>query len=77
VREQWVDDGSGWRKSVFAGGGTTLRTATLSDANDGGPNYSKVSLYFRRGILQEGTLYFADHRIGTTFDAVAPIAQER
>jgi hypothetical protein len=70
-REQWVNDGSGWRQSRFHGE-RRLHTVTLGAANGGGPNVSKVSLYYRRGLMKVGTLYFADHRIGTTFDAVAP-----
>jgi len=70
-REQWVNTGSGWQQSTLAGR-TRFFTSTFGDANDGGPNVSKISLYRKRGIIDVATLYFADHRIGTSFNAVAP-----
>jgi hypothetical protein len=70
-REQWVNAGSGWRRSLF-NGRKRLPTATINAANDSGPNFSKISLYFRRGILKEGMVYFAGHKVGTSFRAVAP-----
>jgi hypothetical protein len=70
-REQWVNDGSGWRQSRLHGK-KRLYTATLGPANGAGPNVSKVSLYYRRGLMKAATIYFAEHRIGTSFSAVAP-----
>ncbi len=74
-REQWVNAGSGWRRSRF-NGRKSLATATIDAANNRGANFSKVSLYFRRGILRSGTLYFADHKIGTSFRSVAPTSYD-
>lgn len=70
-REQWVNAGSGWVRSSLDGK-ARLSTATLTDANNDGPNVSKISLYYRKGIMEEATVYFANHKIGTSFDAVAP-----
>jgi len=70
-REQWVNVGSGWKRSLFDGR-RQLRMQTMTSANAGGPNHSKVSLYYRRGLFDEASVYFAAHRIGSSFDAVAP-----
>jgi hypothetical protein len=70
-REQWVDSGSGWAQSKLAGQ-SRFFTSTFGEANGGAPNVSKISLYRRRGIMETATLYFAGHRIGTSFDSVAP-----
>jgi hypothetical protein len=45
---------------------------TVDGSNGAGPNYSKLQLYYNDDAWPEATVYFADHRIGTTFDAVAP-----
>ncbi len=70
-REQWVNVGTGWRRSLLHGR-KHLTMRTLTSANAGGPNHSKVSLYYRRGLFDVASLYFAAHKIGTSFDAVAP-----
>jgi hypothetical protein len=31
-----------------------------------------VSVYYKRGIMSSAMMYFADHKIGTSFGAVAP-----
>jgi hypothetical protein len=75
-REQWVNTGSGWKRSLFDGK-PRLDTATFTSTNDGDNNFSKLSLYYRRGIMPQATLYFADHKIGTSFTAVAPDSYSR
>jgi hypothetical protein len=70
-REQWVNVGTGWKRSLFDGK-DHLRMQTMTRANAGGPNHSKVSLYYRRGSFDEASVYFAAHKIGTSFQAVAP-----
>jgi len=70
-REQWVNAGSGWTQSKLAGQNRFF-TSTFGDANGDGPNVSKISLYRRRGIIDTASLYFAAHRIGTSFDVVDP-----
>jgi hypothetical protein len=71
-REQWVNTGSGFVKQTFADGSTRLMMQTVDGSNGAGPNYSKLQLYYNDDAWPEATVYFADHRIGTTFDAVAP-----
>jgi hypothetical protein len=78
-REQWVDTGAGFVKQMFADGTTRLMMQTVDGSNGGGPNYSKLQLYFNDDAFvspenPSGTasVFFADHKIGTTFDAVAP-----
>jgi hypothetical protein len=31
-----------------------------------------VSLYYRKGIMRSGSLYFASAKVGTSFSAAAP-----
>jgi hypothetical protein len=45
-REQWVNTGNGFVKQTFADGTTKLMMQTVDASNAGGPNYSKVQLYF-------------------------------
>jgi len=71
-REQWVDTGSGYVKQRFANGRTRLRMRTVDASNGGGPNSSKLMLYFNHDAWPKATVYFAAHRIGTSFSAVAP-----
>jgi hypothetical protein len=78
-REQWVNTGNGFVKQTFADGTTKLMMQTVDASNAGGPNYSKVQLYFNDNAFVSpdnptgtATVYFAGHRIGTRFDAVAP-----
>jgi len=71
-REQWINTGTGWQRSLLHGR-RRLRMRTMSSANAGGPNHSKLSLYYRRGSLGSASVYFAEHRVGTSFRAVAPL----
>jgi hypothetical protein len=45
---------------------------TVDRSNNRGPNHSKLQLYYNHDAWPKATVYFADHRIGTSFDAVAP-----
>ncbi len=71
-REQWVNTGSGFVKQRFANGRTRLRMRTVDASNHAGPNHSKVQLYYNHGAWPSATVYFAEHRIGTSFRVVAP-----
>ncbi len=78
-REQWVNTGSGFVKSTFANGTTKLMMRTVDSSNNSGPNYSKVQLYYNDNAFVTpdnpngtATVYYADHKIGTSFDVVAP-----
>lgn len=75
----WVNTGSGYTAVPLDGGSTTWTGPTLSDAHDDSPNYSKVSVYVNDNAFNTSTnprglatMYFAEHRIGTGFAAVAP-----
>jgi hypothetical protein len=78
-REQWTNTGSGFVKSTFTNGTTKLMMKTVDGSNNGGPNYSKVQLYYNDNAFVSpdnpngtATVYYADHKIGTTFDVVEP-----
>jgi hypothetical protein len=70
-REQWVNTGAGFVQQLLKGQ-KRLYMKTMTAANDAGPNFSKVSVYYKRGIMSSAMMYFADHKIGTSFGAVAP-----
>lgn len=69
--ELYVNSGSGWQQQQIQGK-SIVYNQTMNKANNGGPNHSKVLLFYRKGIYNEATLYFAEHRLGTSFDSVAP-----
>jgi hypothetical protein len=69
--ELYLNTGEGWQQQQL-GGQSRLPMATLDAANGGGPNYHKLALYRLRGMFPVLTVYHAEHRIGRTFDAVAP-----
>jgi hypothetical protein len=71
-REQWVNTGAGFVKQTWADGTTRLQMKTVDRSNNRGPNHSKLQLYYNDDAWPKATVYFADHRIGTSFDAVAP-----
>lgn len=68
--ELWVDVGAGWRQQLLAGR-PRLVMQTLPD-DTSGPAYSSLKLYRSRGMYERMTVYHAEHRVGTSFDAVAP-----
>jgi hypothetical protein len=70
--ELYVNTGSGWRKQRFSNGRTRFHTETLTEANDEGPNSHNLGLYRMQGMYDVLTLYHAAHKVGTSFDVVAP-----
>jgi hypothetical protein len=70
--EIYLNTGSGWQQQTFANGQKRLYYKTMDSSNNGGPNNHRLSLYRMKGMYSVMTLYHADHRIGTSFDAVAP-----
>ncbi|MBA3817252.1 MAG: heparin lyase I family protein [Deltaproteobacteria bacterium] len=73
--EIFVNTGSGWVQQMIHG---QLRyyTKTLDTSNGGGANYHKLALYRRVGMYPQLTVYFAAHKIATTFAAAAPHTYE-
>jgi len=69
--EYFLNTGDGWQQQQLAGT-SRLRMATLDGSNGDGPNYHKLALYRLRGMFPVLTVYHAEHRVGRTFDAVAP-----
>ena len=69
--ELYLNTGDGWEQQPLAGR-SRLPTATLDGSNDGGPGHHKLALYRQRGMFPVLTVYHAEHRVGRTFDAVAP-----
>jgi hypothetical protein len=69
--EYYVNDGSGWQQQQL-GGAARLHMRTLDSSNGAGDNYHKLALYYSQGMYDSLTLYHAEHRVGTSFSAVAP-----
>jgi hypothetical protein len=71
--ELWINGGGGWRQ-VSLNGRERLKMATKIRSNGSRlqGNSSNIQLYRRQGIARVATMYFAEHRVGTSFDAVAP-----
>lgn len=69
--ELWVNTGAGWTKQTLSGQ-ERLALATLGSSNNGGDNYHKIALYRMKGMFPSVTMYFADHKVGTSFNSVAP-----
>lgn len=69
--ELWMNTGSGWQKQTL-GSSQTLSLATLGTVNSGGANYHKLALYHMRGMFPMVTLFMGEHKVGTTFEIVAP-----
>lgn len=67
--------GGGWGRQKLAGQ-DRLYMSTFDAANHGGPNNSRLSLYYREDIPGPITLYHGPHTIAAAgpgaFDAVAP-----
>jgi hypothetical protein len=78
--ELWMNTGSGWRRQTL-GGRNRLYMSTYDAANGGGPNNSRLSLYYRSDIPGPLTLFHGHHRIATAgegaFKAVAPRSYRR
>lgn len=69
--EFWTSTGAGWKQQLL-GAQTKLFMRTLDSSNDRGPNYSALKLYRLRGMYDVLTVFHAGHRVGTSFDVVAP-----
>lgn len=69
--ELYINTGAGWEQQTL-GGTSRLHMRTLDSANGGGPNYHKLALYRKRGMYPVLTVFHGEHRVGTSFDAVAP-----
>ncbi len=69
--ELYVNTGGGWQQQTL-GGSARLHMRTMDSSNGGGPNYHKLALYRKRGMYPVLTVFHAEHRVGTSFDAVAP-----
>jgi Polysaccharide lyase len=75
--EIWMNRGEGWEK-LRLNGRERLHMATKIRANGSRRegNSSNIQLYRSRGIADVATMYFADHAVGTSFDAVAPASYD-
>lgn len=69
--ETWSNTGSGWEQ-LKLNGQHRLYGKTIDASNSGGPNYHKISHYRSKGMWPVATHYTAGHKIGTSFDSVAP-----
>lgn len=69
--ELYLNTGEGWEQQTVLGS-PRLHMRTLDSSNGGGPNYHKLALYRTRGMYPTLTVFHAEHRVGTSFDAVAP-----
>lgn len=69
--ELYVNTGDGWVQQDLAGT-SRLHMATFDGANGGGPNYHKLALYRLRGMYPVLTVLHAEHRVGDSFQSVAP-----
>jgi hypothetical protein len=73
VVELWLNTGQGWQKQQLSGQ-ETLHVPTVTSANGQGANYSALKLYYAAGMHLPNplTVYYADHRVATSFAAAAP-----
>lgn len=73
--ELWMNTGTGWQRQKLSGQ-DRLHMKTYDSANDGGPNNSRLGLYYRKDIPGPLTLYQGPLRIASAgagaFDKVAP-----
>lgn len=73
--ELWMNTGSGWARQRLHGR-RRLHMRTYDDSNGGGPNNSRVSLYYRRDIPGPLTVFHGPVKIARAgpgaFQAVAP-----
>ncbi|CAA9465176.1 MAG: hypothetical protein AVDCRST_MAG38-770 [uncultured Solirubrobacteraceae bacterium] len=74
--ELWMNTGSGWERQKLDGDEEHLEMNTYDDSNDGGPNNSRLGLYYRADIPGPLTLYQGPIKIATAgegaFELVAP-----
>lgn len=69
--EAWSNTGGGWQQ-LKLNGQNRLHGKTMDASNSGGLNYHKIAHYRSKGMWPVATHYTADHKIGTSFEAVAP-----
>jgi hypothetical protein len=69
--EVWANQGAGYER-LLLNGRERLYYRTMDSSNNGGANYHKVSQYRAAGMWPVATSYIADHRIGASFEVVAP-----
>lgn len=73
--ELWMNTGTGWERQEL-NGEEHLGMNTYDDSNDGGPNNSRLGLYFRKDISGPLTMYHGPLKIASAgagaFDMVAP-----
>lgn len=69
--EAWSNTGSGWQR-LKLNGQDRLYARTIDSSNGAGPNYHKLAHYRSKGMWPVATHYAADHKIGSSFAAVAP-----
>jgi hypothetical protein len=73
--ELWMNTGSGWQKQDLDDQ-YRLHMKTYDDSNDGGPNSSRLGLYYRKDIPGPLVMYHGPMRIATAgegaFNLVAP-----
>ena len=69
--EIFVNTGSGWVQQTLKGQ-KRLYMKTMDSSNGGGANDHRISSYRKRGMWNVVTIWHAAHKIGTSFDAVAP-----
>lgn len=71
--EIYRNTGAGW-EAVPLFGQTRLYTRTLDASNSQGPQYHKIALYYAAGMGLRSPLvmYFADHKVATSFALAAP-----
>lgn len=78
--EYYLNSGTGWNAvqltsafSTVTNGGTRLWFASAAaGSNDGGDNNSRLTFYRTTDLWDEATMYFGHHKVGTSFDVVAP-----
>ncbi len=69
--EAWANTGGGWQRLKLKGM-DRLYSQTIDPSNNGGGNYHKLAHYRSKGMWPVATHFAADHRIGSSFEAVAP-----
>lgn len=71
--ELWINGGRGWRHAPLnLRNRLTMATKIRANGSPTQGNSSNIQLYRRQGITKVATMYFAEHRVGTSFDMVAP-----
>lgn len=71
--EVYRNTGDGWKVMPLFGK-TRLYTSTIDSTNSAGAQYHKLAVYYSAGMNLPGPLvmYYADHKVATSFAAAAP-----